>query len=69
MPTTKLDNFIHAMERVYGPFKSLTPDLARSWAAPPAPGGHLGRYLWTDAFGILNFLTRPISQASHPQSP
>lgn len=45
------------MERVYGPFKNLSHDLARSWTPPPAPGGHLGRYLWTDAFGILNFLT------------
>lgn len=28
-----------------------------SWTPPPAPAGHNGRYLWTDAFGVLNFLT------------
>jgi hypothetical protein len=63
MATTKLDKFIHAMERVYGSFKPLTADLARSWKPPPAPGGHRGRYLWTDAFGVLNFLT--LHHATH----
>lgn len=27
------------------------------WAPPPASGGHKGRYLWTDAFGVCNFIT------------
>ncbi|KAF2277432.1 uncharacterized protein EI97DRAFT_350675, partial [Westerdykella ornata] len=28
-----------------------------AWTPPPASAGHRGRYLWTDAFGVLNFLT------------
>ncbi|KAK0710927.1 hypothetical protein B0H67DRAFT_601788 [Lasiosphaeris hirsuta] len=33
--------------------------LARTWVPPekPGAGGHRGRYLWTDAFGIINFIT------------
>lgn len=27
------------------------------WKPPPLPEGHHGRYLWTDTFGVLNFLT------------
>jgi len=57
MVPTKLDKFCHAMEMVYGPFKHLSTDLARDWKPIPSPAGHRGRYLWTDAFGVLNFLT------------
>ncbi|KAL0261927.1 hypothetical protein SLS55_003361 [Diplodia seriata] len=31
--------------------------MQRPWTPPPATAGHRGRYLWTDAFGVLNFLT------------
>ncbi|KAL9000461.1 MAG: hypothetical protein Q9169_000978 [Polycauliona sp. 2 TL-2023] len=51
-----LDRFKHAMQGVYGPFESLTPEHLVQWRPPPV-GGHRGRYLWTDAFGVLNFLT------------
>ncbi|CAD0057644.1 unnamed protein product [Aureobasidium pullulans] len=27
------------------------------WRPPPMKDGHRGRYLWTDAFGVLNFIT------------
>ncbi|TFK49004.1 hypothetical protein OE88DRAFT_453149 [Heliocybe sulcata] len=43
------------MRNVYGEF----PDrkLAKSWVPPPAIGGHRGRYLWTDGFGVVNFIS------------
>ncbi|KAI0406924.1 hypothetical protein F4802DRAFT_606037 [Xylaria palmicola] len=43
------------MQRVYGPYDlSAQPDAA--WE-PGNAGGHRGRYLWTDAFGVINFVT------------
>ncbi|KAL8670004.1 MAG: hypothetical protein Q9168_005436 [Polycauliona sp. 1 TL-2023] len=52
-----LERFKQAMEIVYGPFESLTLDQLAQWRPPATSGGHRGRYLWTDAFGVLNFLT------------
>lgn len=54
-----MDRFKDAMQRVYGPFEVLTPDQAKTWEPPsnPGAGGHRGRYLWTDAFGVVNFIT------------
>ncbi|KAK3996008.1 hypothetical protein QBC44DRAFT_232754 [Cladorrhinum sp. PSN332] len=51
--------FTEAMRLVYGPFDDLSEDAARVWAAPenPGAGGHRGRYLWTDSFGVVNFIT------------
>ncbi|KAF2403900.1 hypothetical protein EJ06DRAFT_527492 [Trichodelitschia bisporula] len=34
-----------------------TTATSEPWTPPPASAGHKGRYLWTDAFGVLNFLT------------
>lgn len=45
------------MEDVYGRVSTLSASEAKSWTPPPAASGHLGRYLWTDAFGVLNFIT------------
>ncbi|KAM5441199.1 hypothetical protein MferCBS31731_003627 [Microsporum ferrugineum] len=55
-PKTKsiMERFEASMENVYGKFKNI-PDPS-SWI-PPSVGGHRGRYLWTDAFGVMNFLT------------
>ncbi|OJD31658.1 uncharacterized protein BKCO1_45000100 [Diplodia corticola] len=66
-----------AMQHVY---RYPVPDAAtvnstaaapsKPWTPPPATAGHRGRYLWTDAFGVLNFLTlhrasrRPDSSSS-----
>lgn len=47
-------NFIRAMQQVY---RFPTEATEGSWTPPPASAGHKGRYLWTDAFGLLNFLT------------
>ncbi|KAG9252554.1 uncharacterized protein F5Z01DRAFT_710588 [Emericellopsis atlantica] len=51
------DPAIHAMEAVYGPLTTLMDHEVTTWTPPPGSGGHLGRYLWTDAFGVLNFIT------------
>ncbi|OBZ67561.1 hypothetical protein A0H81_12331 [Grifola frondosa] len=52
-----LAKFLRAMKTVYGPFDMLTPAQATAWTPPPMAEGHRGRYLWTDAFGVLNFIT------------
>ncbi|KAI9065229.1 hypothetical protein FKP32DRAFT_507509 [Trametes sanguinea] len=52
-----ISRFLKAMKAVYGPFDALAHTEASSWTPPPMAEGHRGRYLWTDAFGVLNFLT------------
>jgi hypothetical protein len=54
---TRLTHFKEAMQSVYGPFDHLPSSESKTWTPPPKSGGHRGRYLWTDAFGVLNFLT------------
>jgi len=65
--------FIAAMQTVYGDFDHLPHHLRpkvtdpecrklvlrdyQYWKPPPSSAGHRGRYLWTDAFAVLNFLT------------
>lgn len=48
-----------AMKAVYGSFDQLSDDEIARWTPPehPGAGGHRGRYLWTDAFGVVNFIT------------
>lgn len=53
-PSPRIDRFQQAMESVYGSFSIPNPE---SWTPPPKSGGHRGRYLWTDAYGVLNLLT------------
>lgn len=52
-----LSSFLAAMEAIYGSFTHFDNIQASSWTPPPMAEGHRGRYLWTDAFGVLNFLT------------
>ncbi|KAF8907630.1 hypothetical protein CPB84DRAFT_1874121 [Gymnopilus junonius] len=52
-----MDEAVAVLEEVYGPFKDLTIEQALSWEPPPASAGHRGRYLWTDAFGVVDFIT------------
>lgn len=52
---SRLQRFKNSMEAVYGAFSSVSD--ASTWTPPLKSGGHRGRYLWTDAFGVLNFLT------------
>ena len=44
------------MDAVYGELSSNITDAA-AWIPPEKAGGFKGRYLWTDAFGVINFLT------------
>lgn len=55
----RMGRFVEAMKSVYGPFDELSNDDAEAWTPPdnPGAGGHRGRYLWTDAFGVVNFVT------------
>jgi len=64
MPTTtgKLDllKFTTTMQRIYlfpTHLEKLDTSVQATWKPPPASAGHAGRYLWTDAFGVLNFIT------------
>jgi hypothetical protein len=50
----KMSKFARAMQHIYH-FPTSPP--AEIWVPPPAAAGHKGRYLWTDAFGVLNFIT------------
>jgi hypothetical protein len=54
-----LHSFDQAMNRVYGNFDVMSEQEAENWSPPqdPGAGGHRGRYLWTDAFGVVNFIT------------
>ncbi|KAI0918375.1 hypothetical protein AcV5_002379 [Taiwanofungus camphoratus] len=52
-----LPKFLKAMQTIYGPFSQISPTQATHWTPPPMAEGHRGRYLWTDAFGVVNFLT------------
>ena len=54
-PSPRVERFQQALESVYGMFSSITDP--NKWTPPPKSGGHRGRYLWTDAYGVLNFLT------------
>lgn len=52
---TRLARFEQSMESIYGSFRDIkTPE---EWTPPAKSGGHRGRYLWTDAFGVINFIT------------
>ncbi|KAG8947956.1 hypothetical protein FRC04_010153 [Tulasnella sp. 424] len=44
------------MSSIYGPLPTLE-DAISAWTAPPMAEGHRGRYLWTDGFAVINFLT------------
>ncbi|KAI1784534.1 hypothetical protein LXA43DRAFT_1122544 [Ganoderma leucocontextum] len=59
-----LTKFLQAMKSVYGHIDALSPADAASWTPPPLAEGHRGRYLWTDAFGVLNLLTLSILASS-----
>ena len=45
------------MQRIYGPFESLSNDQISNWNPPAMAEGHRGRYLWTDGFAVVNFVT------------
>ena len=57
MSTAPLSRFRHAMQQIYGPFDSLQKDKISAWTPPEMSEGHRGRYLWTDGFAVVNFIT------------
>ena len=61
-----ISKFQSAMTAVYGPLSELDPD-SHKWEPPESSGGHRGRYLWTDAFGVVNFITlhKETNDATH----
>lgn len=54
---------MRAMERLYGPICELTEEEASDWIAPVNPGTEL-RDLWTEAFGVMNFMNLAIENSS-----
>lgn len=44
-----------AMQRIYK--YPVPPSIPENWTPPPVSADHKGRYLWTDAFDVVNFLT------------
>lgn len=54
-----IQRFKEATQLVYGPFEGISDQDAQSWKPSESlgAGGHKGRYLWTDAFGVVNFIT------------
>lgn len=69
-----LRRFRAALATVYGPLvrdAALPPSQAEAWNPPTSPGagGHLGRYLWTDAFGLVNLVTLSREASPSPSSP
>ncbi|KAK9853035.1 hypothetical protein MYU51_007611 [Penicillium brevicompactum] len=54
-PSPRFDRFGQAMESLYGRFADI--ENPKAWTPPSMPGGHRGRYLWTDAFGVINLIT------------
>ena len=51
-----ISRFQEAQQSVYGP-SAADMQQAKAWTPPEKSGGHRGRYLWTDAFGVINYLT------------
>lgn len=52
---SRLERFQEAQESLYGDLRSIANP--QDWTPPQQSGGHRGRYLWTDAFGVINFIT------------
>lgn len=57
--------FKESINAVYGPLTDYDSN-AHQWEPPERSGGHRGRYLWTDAFGVINFIT--LSKETNDQS-
>jgi hypothetical protein len=55
-PSPNVSLFRAAVDSVYGPLPTNITEAA-VWIPPEKAGGFKGRYLWTDAFGVINFLT------------
>ncbi|KAL4876014.1 hypothetical protein BJY04DRAFT_210899 [Aspergillus karnatakaensis] len=65
MSQSTLSTAKSTLSTLYGP---LPPSSPQTWTTPPSSGGHKGRYLWTDAFGVLTLITlhRELNSPSSP---
>jgi hypothetical protein len=54
---SQLPLFKSALSTLYGPLEPFSIPSPNTWTPPARSDGHKGRYLWTDAFGVLNLLT------------
>lgn len=52
----QVTKFRASIDTVYGPLPTNITEAA-TWVPPQRAGGFKGRYLWTDAFGVIDFLT------------
>ncbi|KAL4984231.1 hypothetical protein BDW68DRAFT_190653 [Aspergillus falconensis] len=52
-----LQTFTSTLSTLYGPLSPSSISDPSTWTPPKNSGGHKGRYLWTDAFGVLALLT------------
>ena len=59
--------FRAAMDQVYGPFNDDNQDTINDWH-PPALSPKSSRYLWTDAFAVINFITLSKLATSPPDA-
>ncbi|CAJ2513625.1 Uu.00g017440.m01.CDS01 [Anthostomella pinea] len=53
----KRARFEEAMQIVYGPYEADHHDPSWQPSSNPGAWAYRGRYLWTDAFGVVNFIT------------
>lgn len=58
---SQMAKFEKAMQRIY----HYPSSSASTWTPPPNSEGHRGRYLWTDGFAVVNFITL-YKQTSNP---
>ncbi|KAJ0422377.1 hypothetical protein BJY00DRAFT_311098 [Aspergillus carlsbadensis] len=68
---SQLPLFKSALSTLYGPLEPSSIPSPNTWTPPARSDGHKGRYLWTDAFGVLNLLTlhRETSSLSPESAP
>ncbi len=52
-----LDKFKRIMDHVYGEFTTASTWKPKLYREYTTGGGGGGRYLWTDAFGVINYIT------------
>ena len=57
MAASLVTQFRNGMQQIYGPFDSLSANETSTWTPPALGEGHRGRYLWTDGFAVVNFIT------------
>ncbi|KAL3495457.1 hypothetical protein BJX62DRAFT_233450 [Aspergillus germanicus] len=67
---SQLPLFKSALSTLYGPLEPSSIPSPSTWTPPARSDGHKGRYLWTDAYGVLTLLTlhRETSRSAETES-